>query len=109
MRVFHGLTGLQAQQNFVGALIFPVEVMAVVGGHHGNAGVVADLQQSPVDPLLPFQFVILQFQIKIVLTHDVAVLLGHPSGAGNVLLVEVVGHLAPVAGRECNQAFGFFR
>ena len=98
VRVFHGFTGLQTQQNFVSTKVFPVEVMTVVGCHQRDAGVFTDLQESFVDSLLPFQFMILQFQVEIILTHDVPVLFCHFSGAGDILLVEVMGHFAAVAG-----------
>ncbi len=38
LRVLHGLAGLDAEQDFVGARIAALHVVRVVGGHHGDAG-----------------------------------------------------------------------
>ena len=74
-RGVHGLAGLDAQQDVVGPGVFGLQVVDVVGGHHGQTPAGPQFQQGLVDLELLRQVVGLDLQVEPV-RKDLGVLPG---------------------------------
>ena len=81
--VLHQLPGLDAQQHVVGLRVLGGQVVAVVGTHQRDAGLLMDAQQSLVDHGLVPDAVVLELQIEPVLPEE----LPHLQGVGLGILV----------------------
>ena len=98
------LARLDGQQDVVGLSVFPVEVVAVVGGHGRQPHVVGQLQQLGIDCRLLRYAGVLYLDVEVFPPEDVGQATG--CGLGLVLtpLNQVGRHLAVEAGREGDEA-----
>ena len=102
-RGVHGLAGLDAQQDVVGPGVFGLQVVHVVGGHHGQTPAGAEFQQGLVDLELLRQVVGLDLQVKPP-RKDLGVLPGAGLRRPGVVVEEVPGHFAVEAGGQGDEA-----
>ncbi len=72
VRVLHGFAGLDAEEGIVGLVVLHVQIMAVVGGHHRDAGVIRQPDQFAVGLLLLRDAVVLEFKIKVVASEEMS-------------------------------------
>jgi len=106
--VIHGLARLDAQKHIVALGVLLPEIVGIVGTHQRNARLVVEPQQLPVHLGLVGDTVVLQLQIKAVLTEDV------PHGQGVFLRPVIVtvqysaGDLTGQTSRQRNKALGVF-
>ncbi len=84
--VLHQLTHLDAHEHVLHGGVLPRQVVAVVGGHHGNAGLAAQAHDARDHRLLFGDFVVLDFQVIAVLAEQ----LPHFQGMGLRALVVAV-------------------
>ena len=96
-RIAHGLAGLDAEQHFMGAGIFTVQVMAVVGSHQRQLQLGSHLQQAFIDDVLLRYGVFLQFDI-VTLRKQLAVPAGGCHGVLHPAPAALHRHLALEAG-----------
>ena len=85
----------------MGLVVVLAQVVAVVGGHQGQARLLGQLHEPVVDDLLLFEAVGLQLQVEAV-REDVHVLPGHHERLVEGAVAQGVGHLALQAGREAD-------
>ena len=102
--VLHQLACLDAHEHVLHGGVLPGEVVAVVGGHQGNAGFAAQAQDARVDRLLLREVVVLDLQVVSVLAEQ----LPHLQGVGLRPLVvagaQPPGDLPPQAGGQGDEA-----
>ncbi len=108
-RVAHGLPGLNAHQNFVGARVVAMQVMRVVGSHQRNAGFLRQPVHLRGDQLVLIQAMILNFQKEIALAENILIRVRQAAG-----FVVAIGHqrfvdVAAQAGRERDDPSGMLR
>ena len=62
--VVYRRVGADAQKQVVSGCILAIQIMGVIGGHHGNTGLAADLNKACVDLLQFGNRMALDFQIE---------------------------------------------
>src|SRR5208282_4325430 len=82
VRVAHGLAGLNAEKNFLGAGIVAGDVVGVVGGDEGDAGFAGEANDAEIDLLLDFESLVLDLEEEIALPENVAEAIGGLAGCG---------------------------
>jgi hypothetical protein len=102
-RGVHSLAGLDAQQDVVGPGVFGLQIMDIVGGHHGQTPAGTQFQQGLVDLELLRQVVGLDLQIEPVL-KDLGVLPGVGLGGPGVVIEQFRRHHAVEAGGQGDEA-----
>jgi len=86
--------------------VFVVEVVAIVGGNDGNAGFLGEAEQFPVDALLDFQALVLNFEKEVAFAKDVAETIGVFAGAIEFFVDNGFGDGTAEAGAEGDEASG---
>ncbi len=102
-RGVHGLAGLDAQQDVVGPGVFGLQIVHVVGGHHGQTPAGPQFQQRLVDLELLRQVVGLDLQVEPS-RKDLGVLPGAGLGGRGVVVEELRRHHAVEAGGQGDEA-----
>ena len=102
--VLNGLSGLDAQQDALHLGVLFAQVVGVVGGSHGDAGLPGQLDELRQDDVVLLQAVVLQLDVVVALTEQVTV----PQRCRLCALVvpcqNGLRHFARQAGRKANQA-----
>ncbi len=104
--VAHGLAGLDAEEDFVGAGVVAAEVVGVVGGDEREAGVFGEAVDEREEGLVLVEAVVLEFEEEIVFAEEVRVFVGEAAGFVVAVGEEGFVDVAAKAGRERDQAFG---
>ena len=71
LRIGHGFAGLNAHQHFLRARIGLRQVVAVVGGHQGNAAFAREPHQVAIHGAIDVQALILHFEEEIAFAENV--------------------------------------
>ncbi|OPY93379.1 MAG: hypothetical protein A4E73_00175 [Syntrophaceae bacterium PtaU1.Bin231] len=108
VRAFHGLPGLNAEQNLVGFGIRRPEIMAVVCCDQGQRQAPAELQEPLIDGLLLWNPVFHDFQEEVPLAEQFAVLRGNAFSGFHLAAEEEVRNLAVQACAEGNEPLVVF-
>ena len=98
------MVGGNADQHLLNFGILPAHIVHIVGGYQGNTGFPAQAQQSGVYRLLFRNTVILQFQIVMFRTKQIAVPQGGLLCLVIIPLQQCLGNFPGQAGRQANQA-----
>ena len=99
----HGLAGLNAEQHFLRAGVGAREVMAIVGGHQGNAALAREAHELAIHGPIDLQALVLNFEEEIAFAEDVAQAIGGVAGIVVTALDERLGHRAAQAGGKRNE------
>jgi hypothetical protein len=111
-RVMHALgivdRGLHAHahQDLVGARVPPFEIVAIVGGDDGNAGLLGNLDDAGVDLFLIGHAIGLHLQEVVAPAHDVVVLARHLLGLFHAAVEDRARHRAAQARGQGHQSLG---
>ena len=109
VRVAHGLSGLDAKQDFLGVRVFVVQVMAIVRGNQRDARFLRETNQLRIHALFDVQPLILNFQKEIAFAENVAQAIRVFTRLLVLLLDHGFGNHAAKASGKGNQAFAVFR
>ena len=89
---------LNAEQNVMGLSVFTIQVMTVIGGHHGDGQVFTKFTETSVHFFLFHHFVGLEFQKKPVPVKDRRHFLCFPAGGFHFPGIDEVGDMPRKAG-----------
>ena len=103
--ILHGFSGLDAEQDRLHLGILLAQVVGVVGGCHGDAGLPCQLDELGQHDVILFQPVILQFNVVIALTKEVAIPQGRSLSALVIAGQDRLRNLTRQAGREADETF----
>jgi hypothetical protein len=109
MRVAHRLAGLNAEQDFLRVRVGVPEVVAIVRGDQGDAGLARQTDDFGVDALFDFEPLVLNFEEEIVLSENVAQAVRCFASLVRFLVNQIFGDCAAQARRQCDQASAVFR
>ena len=104
--VRHGLPGLDAHEDFMGAGVFAAQVMRVVGGYERDAGFDGEAVDLGDEALILFEAVVLNFEEEIVFAEHLAVGVGEAAGIIVFIVEDSFVEIAAEAGGEADEAFG---
>jgi hypothetical protein len=82
--------------------------MTVIGGHQGYGKLLCKFDQFPVDPLLLFKTIFLEFDKEVFLSEDVLVLEGRPEGLIGLPQIEQIGNFSPQASTGGDETLAVF-
>ncbi len=100
MGVGHGFAGLDAHQHFLGAGVGARQVVAIVGGHQGNAALARQAHQLAIERLIHVQALVLHLEEKIAFAENVLKAVGRGARVIVALLQHRFGNGAFEAGGE---------
>jgi len=103
--VAHGLAGLDAEEHFLSVSVVVMKVMAIVGGHEGDAGLFRKMDQFAIDVFFDRQSLVLNFEEEIAFAENVAQAVSIFARLIVLLIDDRFGHWATQAGRKRDQAF----
>ena len=88
--------------------VFLIYIVTVIRCHHREPQLFTDADDFLVDPVLIFQLMVLQFEKKVALSHDLRILAGNLDRTRNIFPVHVVGDFSTNTGTQGDQAFRVF-
>ena len=99
------LSGLNAEQNFVGVGVFGTQVVAVVGGNQGNSRLPRQPNQIRIDLFVLLKPLVLNFDKEVSLAENLLQVIGRLLRPLVAVFEKRRGHLAAQASGKSNQAF----
>ena len=105
VRVIHRLAGLHADQHVLRVRVIFTEIMAVIGGHHGDAQLFFQADEIAVDAMLLGQALVLYLHEEIVRAKELAIEAGRAARGFILVGQQVFADLASQAAAQGDQPF----
>ena len=107
--VLNRLAGLYADHHVLGMRIVLAEVVAVIGGDQRQAEILLQLKEAGMDAVLHRETLILDLEVEILLSENIAERAGCPPGRLVVPFHQPLRHLALQTARESDQPLRMVR
>src|SRR2546430_16706847 len=102
------ISGLDAEQHFLGVSVLMMKIMTIVGGDERNSGLFRKSDQFAIDIFFDRYPLILNFKEEISFPENIAQAVGILARPIVLLIHDRFGHWPAKTGGERNQAFAVF-